>query len=105
MSSRRHLERTVKPRRNGYKHLPIIAVGKDIILTERGEAFHRSELPKLVTAEPSSLMVGVHFGRILQSLNDEFRLHPRWQFRVNPIQRQMWSANRQKVIGVTHQTV
>jgi hypothetical protein len=94
----------VKPRRIGYTHLPIIALG-DSILTERGEVFSLAELPRLIASEPRSILVGPHMGRTVQWLDDELDDNPRWQFRLNPVKREMWSCSRQRQIGVLHQSV
>lgn len=75
------------------------------MLTERGEVFPIDALPQLIVTEPRSIVVGAHFGRTLQWLDEQLSDNPRWQFKLNPVKRELWSANREKTIGAIHQTV
>lgn len=103
MAGPRDLPRAVKPRRSSYKHLPLIAVA-ETVLTERGESFSLDSLPMLVLAEPPSLVVAQHVGNTLAKLTEKFGDHPRWQFRVTPVKREVWGPNRRATKAVISQT-
>lgn len=105
MASKTVYERTVKPRRVGYTHYPLAVIGSDMVITEGGEAFPLDDLPQLIATLPRSIIVCRQFNRILHWLDDQLDDNPRWQFRVSPVQRELWSPNRKQIVGVTTSTV
>lgn len=90
---------TVKPRRLHDPYLPIISVDKDIIMVERtGDTYPRSELAKVLLLEPSSLLAAHNASHLLIELNRQFKDIDNWQYRVTPIEREIWKPNREKKI-------
>lgn len=90
---RREPNRPVKPRKDGFTFRPIIAIEAGHILLENGEVFDRDELPRIITTQPSSILVAGHFGPILRELDRHFEDNPQWQFRLSPIERSAWQPN------------
>jgi hypothetical protein len=100
--------KTVKPRKIGYKPLPIIAVSRetDEIYVERtGETLPFDCLPLLVATNPSSIIVSTNVGAVVKFLDDIWDADPEWQFRMTPVKTEYFKPNRQKARTVTKRTV
>jgi hypothetical protein len=72
-----------------------MAIDKEQVLLENGEAFPFSDLPLLIRTQPSSILVASHFGAVIKYLDSEFEGNDLWQFRASPIERSAWAANRE----------
>lgn len=88
-------DRIVKPRKESSVNLPIIAVDGDTVLTERGEVFAYSELPKLVVSEPPSIIVAHLMGHLVRDLDEQFEGNDLWQWRATPVEKELYGPNRQ----------
>lgn len=88
--------RPVKPRKRQYVDKLIMAVDKQEVLLESGEVHPLSQLPLLVTSEPSSIVVAHHMGAIIRFLDAEFDKNPLWNFKATPIERTAWAPNRKR---------
>lgn len=89
-------KRPVKPRKPRSVHKPIIAISTETILLESGEVLPYSDLPLVIRAQPSSILVAHNFGPIVQFLDRQFGDNPLWQFRAAPVERTAWAPNRKR---------
>lgn len=98
--------RTVKPRtRPTNADKPLIVVSRSEVYLERtGEIYPRSEFPKLTLVEPSSIVAVHRAGDLVQECDKVFSDNPNWQFRVTPIEYDMYRPNRVKSRQVIKQT-
>lgn len=101
------LPRTVKPRAAvAVTATPIIAVTDTIVWVERtGRYYDPSQLPEVLKAEPSSLVVCEGMARLLLKLHARFKDDERWQFAVSPLERERWTANRTATAVVTRDSL
>jgi hypothetical protein len=93
------IPRTVKPRRKPKEpcDLPIIAIhDKDIWVERTQKLLPISELPSLVVTEPSSIFALHNAGTILAPLNEIYEKNPRWQYKLTPIERELYNPNGEK---------
>lgn len=97
--------RVVKPRKLYTSNLPLIAVDRNAVLTERGEHFAYSELSRLVSREPSSIFVTHLVGQMVRELTKVFEDDPRWQFRASPVEREVWGPNKKYRTTIRDTTV
>jgi hypothetical protein len=108
MADRPIAPRSVKPRKTGYRSLPIIAVSRetDEIFVERtGETLPFAALPVLIATHPSSIVVSSNVGALVKVLDDEWDADPAWQFRLTPVTSEIYAPNRVKTRTVTKRTV
>jgi hypothetical protein len=103
--TRRVIDRTVKPRKHHSPHLPIIAVDQEIVIVERTKiTYPRDQLAALLLLEPSSILT-VHNAAVLTlNLHEEFKEIDNWQYRLTPMERELWTPNRKKKV-VTSDTL
>lgn len=80
--------RIVKPRKGCEDKLPLIAVGDDGIILERtGEFLPLDQLPQVILAEQSSIIVGSFMGLRILSLHEAYRDSSTFQYKLTPIRR------------------
>jgi hypothetical protein len=94
--------RIVKPRRETDSAAkPLIVLDDKGILIERtGEVHPTDALPELTVSEPSSIVVCQRSTLWLAKLDKIFDSNPRWQWRVSPIERDHYVADRKKTSTV-----
>lgn len=89
--------RIVKPRKRQSKKLPLIVVGKDGILIERtGELYTVNQLPLIIVAEPSSIIIGESIGKHILNLHEAYKDDSNFQFKLTPIHRDFNPMNGKK---------
>lgn len=96
MAQRPVVPRVVKPRRTTAKHLPIIAIDDGRVFVEGSGVFPYAELANLTVVQPSSLFVAHNVGHIVHDLHRSLQAHPKWQFRMSPVKREIWKPNRER---------
>lgn len=86
------IPRIVKPRKPVLTPLPIIAIHGDEIYVERTQGHHLLErLPAIIVEEPSSIIVVHGAGDMLAKLHARFADNPQWQYKVTPVEREVWN--------------
>lgn len=84
------IPRTVKPRKDDSKWLPLIVIGKDEVLLERtGELHPRLTLRDLIIRERPSIVIAQGVAEMVASLTQEFARSEDWQYRVTPTRREI----------------
>jgi hypothetical protein len=87
----------VKPRERHEKKLPLIAIGDEGIMVERtGEFFDLDQLPQVILAEPSSIIVGNFMGTRLLQLHEAYKDSTTFQYKLTPVHR---DSNREDQKG------
>jgi hypothetical protein len=100
--------RTVKPRKSGYRHSPIMSVSMetDEIYVERtGELLPFAKLAMLICSEPASIVVATNAGKIVKYLDELLDDNPRWQFKLSPVNQEHWGPNRVQRRTITMKTI
>lgn len=108
MAQRPITHRTVKPRKTGYQDKKIIAVSMEtgeIFLERTGEILPFDQLATLIATEASSIIATANAGALLKYLDDKWSEDPRWQFRITPVNQEIYGPNRKKRRTVTKRTV
>lgn len=86
--------RSVKPRKPNFTPLFVIAVTSTEVMLERsGEIYPIEELPAIIIAEPSSMIVAEKMGEHILRLNDEFKDSETFQYKLTPIYRDLHPTN------------
>lgn len=86
--------RIVKPHPPAHSLLHVIAVTKQEILLERtGEVYPIDELPIVVVAEKSSLIVAEDMGRYILQLTERFKSSKDFQYKLAPVYRDVHPRN------------
>lgn len=89
--------RIVKPRKRSEKKLPIIAVDKNGIMVERtGEFYDLEQLPQVIVAEPSSIIVGSWMGGHILRLHEAFADSNTFQYKLTPVHRESNKTEQKK---------
>lgn len=98
--------RPVKPRKPVTVEKPIIAVhGNEVLLERTGDTHSYDELPQLIVREPSSIIIAHQVGHLLRDMDKQFSDNPLWQFRVSPVEREVWGPNRKYKTTIRDTTV
>lgn len=118
MPPRPETHRTVKPRKHGYVHRPLLVIDQEAIAQTpdgpevrpvcfwelTGEVRPLSEFAFRLESLPSSFVVCQHAARLLRYLTELFGQDPLWQYRVTPVRRSIMGRNgeiRENTIEVT----
>jgi hypothetical protein len=81
-------------------------VDGDTVYCERtGEILPLDKLTSLVCSEAPFILVAHNVAQVIAWLDKKFDPYPRWQFRVTPIQREVWRPNNERCTLVTHDTI
>lgn len=101
-SAKPPIPRSVKPRKVGYVHRPIIVMDLRPDENEFSVLFERTgEMVKFwhgafrLLTEPSSIIICIDAARLTSTLGQCFGDDERWQYKVSPIKRQVMRANGQ----------
>jgi hypothetical protein len=81
--------RTVRPRVRKHKRLPVIAVSRDVTVTEHGKAGTTEELIAALPSMPSTLFAKRAAADWLSELDAHFDSDPRWQWRAATSEREI----------------
>jgi hypothetical protein len=74
--------------------LHVISVTKtDVMLERTGEVYPIEELPNVIVAEDSSIIVAEEMGRVILRLNDAFKDSKTFQYKLTPIYRDAHPVN------------
>jgi len=86
----------VKPHLPSHSLFPVVAVTKREILLERtGEVYPIEELPMVIVAENSSMIVAEDMGRYILQLTERFKDSKTFQYKLAPIYRDVHPRNGQ----------
>lgn len=113
MCDRPEVPKTVKPRRvtaatgvTGFRGPWLVVHSDDYLLVEEtGELLPADHLPAVTARRAPFIFVSQDSGRALAELDSYFDSDPAWQFRLTPIDREIWKPNRDERPTIVRQTV
>lgn len=101
--------RTVKPRRPTPKPwLPILACDRQTrsaFCESTGEVYGWDDIPGLVRAHPSLIVVAPNAAHLVTELEEVFGGTERWQYRVTPVKREAYNPDPTRRRRITHNVI